>query len=583
MPASAPEASFAVPTGHSWIFAGYGLLPNTCVTSLAVGPGDANVVYASTDEVSPIGIWRSADGGRSWERRARGIDSCCTVRALLLDPRRPETLYVALEYDVWRSDDDGESWVMRSTGLAAYVRGLILDPATPRAIYAVSETGLFFTSDRADSWQQISQKQGLDFLVADPRRPGSLYSLDFEGRVFHSQDGGAGWQRVGNSGLGEGGSAGFFLAEGWLYVISYGGGIVRSRDGGHHWTVATAGLTQSAVLALVPGQASLLIGTPDGVYRSEDRGRFWTKSSSGLDAAPSQRVALDAGDARLIYAGGGPYASHDGGATWQLVDTPIGSGAPAIATDPHRAGVAFVGGWGMTRTKDGGSSWASWNAVASSNCAVIRDIVISPVGDAVYASGLEVNGQCLQEPGTCLNLVSRDGGRTFDCDVTPEAGWPLQVLAVGPSEAAYAAAQTEAGFAFYRRRPEDRQWQLLTRQIYPSAIALDPTNEARIYAGDLFSGSFARSSDGGRTWEFTSLQGGAAAIASIIVDPAKPDRIYAATGDGVFISADRGSTWSTLGTPLFDVIPTQLVLDPRESSLYLATQESGILRLRPLH
>ena len=88
-----------------------------------------------------------------------------------------------------------------------------------------------------------------------------------------------------------------------------------------------------------------------------------------------------------------------------------------------------------------------------------------------------------------------------------------------------------------------------------NAVAIDPTNSNRIYAGTALGGLW-RTSNGGSTWEslidgFVNL-----GISGIVIDHIDPDRMFILTGDGdsadspcsgVFVSYDAGISWEETG------------------------------------
>src|SRR5688572_27349995 len=86
---------------------------------------DPNVVYAGAEDAA---LFRSADGGRTWKeldglRSAKGHlwapgAGGMAVHTILLDPTRPERLYVAISAaGVFRSDDSGKTWRPVNRGL----------------------------------------------------------------------------------------------------------------------------------------------------------------------------------------------------------------------------------------------------------------------------------------------------------------------------------------------------------------------------------------------------------------------------------------------------------------------------------
>src|SRR4051794_1515671 len=61
------------------------------VSALEIDPSRPSVVYAGTHGA---GVFRSANGGRTWERRSDGLPPDALVLLLELAPSRPATLYL---------------------------------------------------------------------------------------------------------------------------------------------------------------------------------------------------------------------------------------------------------------------------------------------------------------------------------------------------------------------------------------------------------------------------------------------------------------------------------------------------------
>jgi hypothetical protein len=84
------------------------------VTQIDASHYDENTVYVSVsrmrvDDLHPY-IYRSHDGGRSWNAISAGLPREAPVNAVREDPRRRGMLFAATEKSVWMSWDDGDHW-----------------------------------------------------------------------------------------------------------------------------------------------------------------------------------------------------------------------------------------------------------------------------------------------------------------------------------------------------------------------------------------------------------------------------------------------------------------------------------------
>jgi len=92
---------------------------------------DANEAYAAIntlrlDELHPH-IYRTRDGGKSWQHITSGIADGATINAIREDPKKRGLLFAGSETQVWFSADDGDSWhTLRQNMPASSIRDLVV-------------------------------------------------------------------------------------------------------------------------------------------------------------------------------------------------------------------------------------------------------------------------------------------------------------------------------------------------------------------------------------------------------------------------------------------------------------------------
>jgi len=107
----------ATPT---WTFAGTGL-PARMVTSLAaVNSGTA---YATFGGFSSDNVWRTTNGGASWNSIHRNLPSA-PIYSLVVGPTNPSWLYVGTEVGIFASEDGGVTWSAQDGPVNACVQEL---------------------------------------------------------------------------------------------------------------------------------------------------------------------------------------------------------------------------------------------------------------------------------------------------------------------------------------------------------------------------------------------------------------------------------------------------------------------------
>jgi photosystem II stability/assembly factor-like uncharacterized protein len=90
------------------------LQPWCKVTQIEASHFNANDAYASVsrfrlDDLKPY-VYRTRDGGKSWQSIAAGLPENAPVNAVREDPVRRGLLFAATEKSVWMSFDDGDHW-----------------------------------------------------------------------------------------------------------------------------------------------------------------------------------------------------------------------------------------------------------------------------------------------------------------------------------------------------------------------------------------------------------------------------------------------------------------------------------------
>jgi len=526
------------------------------VYSIAVDPADSGNVYAVTRGLEKRVLFRSRDGGTTWDIVRR------TPRAMMeIHAAGGGILYTAghdfgdsRAEGVWLSTDGGTTW----RGVLDGSWSLAVDPNREGTAWAVGELGVRVTRDGGTSWRPAGPAPAHDLsqIVLDPRRPRTLYLSTRQNDVFRSVDGGRTWHPfgAGRNGRPGGGSA---LTEvlaidprkpGTLYAGDRLG-VVKTVDGGATWRRADAGVVASLVASVAPAASnpatiyaagSVTPRTPQKhdyywtLSRSDDRGRTWVRLPTD-DVAPFA-VAVDPRDDRHVLVGGqgGITASHDGGATWTSLNRVDGVGGIAFAaSNPRQVYAALydeaADGGRLIRSGDGGTTW---NIAGAARVRTITALAVHPQRAETVYVGHE--GETSGEGGVS---TSSDGGRSW------------------------------------RHRP-------IPGVQFVSALAVAPSDPDTIYAAT--DGGLARSVDGGDRWQLVSNQ----LLWNVVVDPRRSETVYVADAPwdprrrGVLRSTDGGRTWRPFGARLPRSGVWDLAFHPSGNWLYAGLSDAGLTSIR---
>ncbi|MDF0598150.1 WD40/YVTN/BNR-like repeat-containing protein [Psychromarinibacter halotolerans] len=144
-----------------------------CVHNMMRAPGQGDLLYQQNHH----GVWRSSDGGRSWDDVTAGLPSTFGF-PIRVHPRDPQTIWtLPLNGDmagrfppdaacaVWRSRDGGDSWHPCRDGLPQEAcfftvlrQAMAGDGRDPAGVYFGTNSGSIFASlDEGDTWTEIAR------------------------------------------------------------------------------------------------------------------------------------------------------------------------------------------------------------------------------------------------------------------------------------------------------------------------------------------------------------------------------------------------------------------------------------------
>jgi photosystem II stability/assembly factor-like uncharacterized protein len=385
-------------------------LPGMSVSSLLRAP--TGVMYATNAR----SLYRSADGGATWSEievatpvfrsgtlREEVSFGGVSLRLLAVDPTAPATLYAKRTLSLfsgglWRSSDGGVSW--QPAGLGSIILSLA---QTPSALYVGTYVGgVYRSDDHGLTWRAASD--GLTSfdvfeLAVDPTTPTILYAATDNG-VHKSNNGGATWHAAGLPGQSVGALAVIPTTPTTLYA-STNNGVHKSDDGGATWRAVGLPDQVQVIRQLVVDPTmptTLYAATDNGVYKSDDGGETWR--AVGLPGRTVRALAIHPVEPATLYAGAvddngdnALFRSTDGGATWsESVRTD--SGITAVVIDPNAPATVYAASESssrrLLRSTDGGATWSYYPIVPATPISLL--LVTDPAQPPTIYVGTSVSG-----------------------------------------------------------------------------------------------------------------------------------------------------------------------------------------------
>ncbi|MCG8385422.1 MAG: glycosyl hydrolase, partial [Cytophagales bacterium] len=305
--------------GNSWSCISDGFFGGS-IGAVAVSASDPNVIYVGEGEQtlrgnvsSGKGTWRSTDAGDTWQ--FLGLAESEHISRIRIHPSNPDIVYVAAIGNLWkpntqrgvfRSMDGGKSWEkILYVSDKAGARDLALDPNNPRIMYAATwqmkrngyrmDSGgpgsrLFVSKDGGDNWTDITENEGLPKgpwgivgIAVSPVNSKRIWTIieAEEGGVYRSDDGAKTWKKV-NQDRALRQRAWYYSRitadtqnEDIVYVMNVSYGV--SKDGGKTFELKNAPHGDHHDLWIDPANNQRMIIADDGGAQvSNDGGENWT-------------------------------------------------------------------------------------------------------------------------------------------------------------------------------------------------------------------------------------------------------------------------------------------------------------------
>src|SRR5262245_23007946 len=247
--------------------------------AIGIDPVNPDVIFAGTGTPTPASIFRSRDGGKSWEKRPAEIATECEnvgsprVTGIVVDPVQPKNVWFSLEVDGTRhSSDGGDTWNLVEVTGHQDIHNVAVTAGPPKTVFIMANREIYASTDDGKSWEARNMQKclpweyprkenylrGLALHPADPKKillgfgdftPGS------SGAIAQTEDFCKSWKLLPLSA--EPNSAMWTFAinsddPNTIFAASRYGYLYRSDDAGASWTKLRRELSEIAAVCWLP-------------------------------------------------------------------------------------------------------------------------------------------------------------------------------------------------------------------------------------------------------------------------------------------------------------------------------------------
>lgn len=607
---------------------------NCSFMTIEIDPTNTSTLYVATNigllsssaggagivAIGNRGIWKSTDGGLNWRNLNPGnFDVDRSGTDVLIDPRKPQRIFSAvLNVGIFRSDQGGEpntwtklegGWPATNTTNPTFTRielaaGPPIQPSTESTLYAAFAApnddllGIWRSTDGGNVWNKVTTPQtsgqasyNLE-LTVDPTDGNTVYygtqanSTNSSGTVFRSRNGGQSW-----SDLSQGdGTDGLHADTHAIAVSQANPNILFTGSDGGVWRTNNAqaspvtwkslnpslNITQFQSIALHPTNPNFVIGgTQDNgtnlftgqlswnLIRGGDGGFALIDQSNPLVLYHTFFNVNNADDRAQI----GPEISLNGGATWSRRGC-FGCSASQGNFNPADR-VSFY----APMAQNIGFTGPSGNVIYLGTHRLYRS-----ANQGVTWTGLGASGDGF---GTDL---TKGTGRLTTVAAHPILTTLEEIVWTGSSDGSVqfttsADALSNATFTNVTKGPLPNR--------YITDIGLDRSNTQRaLVTFSGFSSTTATTpghvfltTNRGTSWSDISSNLPDVPVNSVAIHPTSGNTIYIGTDLGVFQTTNNGGSWERLGNGMPRVAALMVRYHAATNTLYAATHGRGVYRL----
>lgn len=582
-------------------------LPTLAMGAIAIDPKDPNIIFAGTGETNGgfstpggQGLYRSKDGGLNWTLVANTDVAGTNCSQIVVDPANSQIIYVATGSGkgVLKSIDGGDTW--RKVSTAGSPVSIAINAQDPAKIYFGAQGGGVYRShDAGETWTKISSITGGNRVqvALSPSSPNIIYAAALQGSATHihiSEDHGMTWELKNNANVSsnqrespnvnylwnttQGNYAhslavdpqngNYFFAGGLFIVFSSNKGTVLQVRNNNYGNPANADFVHADIqfLAFNPNDNKLFCLSDGGIAYATDRGgRDWIKLPN-QNLSTLQFVGVDSDRDFTFVVGGtqdnGTNRAGVNDANWGEIRGGDGGIAKVAQANPsvvYGTSVRFEDNSSQSvifKSETGGIGSPAWVILDDGTDNIARHPDINRPGGMDFYPMYDISndGGVVAIAGPSTVYVSESGGMDdFPIKGNSMSGRPQSIHISKSSENLMWAGTSRR---VWWTEDGGISWtgvQIPSLAGSVSGITSDVNDPKKVYAVSAAASatpgkSFARSNDGGKTWELPASS--LPTIPTWSVARSKRGELFMGTDFGVLYSTDEGNTWSQLGTGL---------------------------------
>ena len=303
-------------------------LPQIGVSSIAIDYTNPNIIYIATGDDDAldsfsVGIWKSIDGGLSWNPTALNpSNSPLVIHEIEMHSNNPEIMWAATSLGVYKTVNSGDNWTNIQQG---YFQSVKQKPGNPSVVYAITRSQFFISNNEGYSFTlgrtfgEGNQPARMEMDVT-PINPEIVYVLACDdayqfGGIYKSSNSGSTFTKTANTAdIFNSQQAWYDLAlavsdsdENELYVGVLD--IWKSSDGGdsfiklNEWSTRNAAYTHADIHFLKFYNNELYVGSDGGFFKSSNQGSTFEDFTGNMSISQFYRVSVSKQTSNKIAGG----------------------------------------------------------------------------------------------------------------------------------------------------------------------------------------------------------------------------------------------------------------------------------------